>query len=172
MIAHAIFHLFDAVTALYGTPEGHASGLTKLLQYKVPTFIPRLMNDGQVLSVRPDFQLVRLADNPARYQLVATELEICPSAHGFAHAMQVGYGLRTDLVEMFAHWLDGRELLFVGTSQWSEFLLEQLAFCRALAQFGVRGRVLYDLPVATIAEEVRSGKRWQPPIFGIVSKPS
>ncbi|KPK05650.1 MAG: hypothetical protein AMJ56_15565, partial [Anaerolineae bacterium SG8_19] len=31
--------------------------------------------------------------------------------------------------------------------------------------------MLYDLPLATLAEEVRQGKRWQPPLFGIPYKP-
>jgi hypothetical protein len=106
------------------------------------------------------------------YQLVATELEICPSAQGFAHAMQVGYSLRTDLVELFARYLAGRPLIFVGTEQWSEFLFEQLAFCRALAEAGGQGYVLFDLPIRTIAEEVRAGQRWQLPLFGIHTKPS
>jgi len=171
-IAYAIFCLFDTVTTHYGTSTGAAWGLTALLENKVPDAIPRLTGEGRVLAVRPDFQLVRLTGAPARYQLVATELEICPSAHGFAHAMQVGYGLGTDLVEQFAQLLAGRELIFVGTNQWSEFLFEQLAFCRALAEIGAHGRVLYDLPVATIAEQVRNGERWQPPIFGIRSKPA
>jgi len=171
-IAYAIFCLFDTVTTHYGTPTGAAWGLNALLENKVPDAIPRLMGKGRVLAVRPDFQLMHLPGAPAHYQLVATELESCPSAHGFAHAMQVGYGLHTDLVEQFAKMLKGRELLFVGTNQWSEFLFEQLAFCRALAEIGARGRVLYDLPVATIAERVRNGERWQPPIFGIRSKPA
>jgi hypothetical protein len=94
-----------------------------------------------VLGVRPDFQLCVL-DRPPYYQLVATELEICPSAHGFAHALQLGYGLDTDLVAAFARLLGGRELLFAGTSQWSEFLFEQLAFCQALAERGARARAL------------------------------
>jgi hypothetical protein len=85
--------------------------------------------------------------------------------------MQVGYGLTPDLVECFARYLDGRELLFVGASQWSEFLFEQLAFCRALAEVGARGRVLYDLPIETLAAEVWQGRRWQPPMFGVKEKP-
>jgi hypothetical protein len=170
-IAQAIFCLFDTVTALYGTGEGAACGLTPLLEYKVPAHIPRLISRAPVLSVRPDFQLHAQPSRPGYYQFVATELEICPSAHGFAHAMQVGYGLRADLVEMFARFLHGRELIFAGTHQWSEFLFEQLAFCRALDKLGARGRVLYDVPVATIADRVRRGEQWQPPMFGIQVKP-
>lgn len=101
----------------------------------------------------------------------ATELEICPSAQGYAHAMQVGYGLNTDLADGFARLLKGRTLWFVGTEQWSEFLFEQLAFCRALNERGADGRVLYDLPVSRLAESIRRGERWQPPIFGVKSKP-
>jgi hypothetical protein len=175
-IGSAIFALFDAVTMLYGTPAGAKGGLDSLLNYKVPAHIPRLMSGGRVESVRPDFQLY----NPdamhfqsgLHLKLVATELEICPSTHGYAHAMQQGYGLPTDLVESFARYLAGRELLFVGTSQWSEFLFEQLAFCRALAELGAPGRVLYDLPLATLADNVRRGVRWQPPMFGIKTKPT
>jgi hypothetical protein len=102
---------------------------------------------------------------------VITELEICPSAHGFAHAMQLGYGLATDLVESFARYLDGRMLIFAGTSQWSAFLFEQLAFCQALDKVGARGRVIYDMPLKTIAEEARQGRLWQVPMFGIPEKP-
>ena len=129
------------------------------------------MGPGRVLGVRPDFQLCAL-DHPPYYRLVATELEICPSAHGFAHALQAGYQLDTDLVAAFARLLGGRELLFVGTSQWNEFLFEQLAFCRALAEVGARGRVLYDQPIATMAAQIRSGERWRTPMFGIAEQPA
>lgn len=189
-IGRAIFVLFDAVTGLYGTPAGFKGGLDALLNYKVPPTIPHLMSQGRVQSVRPDFQLVLTPETslpltpdprPPRRALrtrqpnphfVATELEICPSAHGYAHAMQAGYGLSPDLVAGFARYLQGRELLFVGAEQWSEFLFEQLAFCRALAEIGGRGRVLYDVPIATIAAEVRQGRRWQSPEFGIKEKPA
>lgn len=171
-IGTALFALFDAVIELYGTPAGAAGSLDSLLEYKIPAHIPRLISRSRVESVRPDFQLVLQtskvsAKRTFEVSLIATELEICPSAQGFAHAMQVSYNLPTDLVESFARYLDGRELLFVGASQWSEFLFEQLAFCRALAEVGARGRVLYDLPLSIIADEVRWGQRWQPPMFGI-----
>ncbi len=129
-----------------------------------------------MLSLRPDFQLCDTDE--AGLRLVATELEICPAAQGFVHAMQVGYGLEPDLARAFAQLfatgstLAGRELLFVGAQQWSEFLIEQLAFCRALAEHGVRARVLYDLPLQTLAREFRAGQRWQPPMFGVRAKPS
>jgi hypothetical protein len=170
-IGRSIFVLFDAVTALYGTPAGDTCGLNQLLEYKLPPAIPRLMGPGRVLGVRPDFQLCAL-DRPPYYRLVATELEICPSAHGFAHALQAGYQLDTDLVAAFARLLGGRELLFVGASQWNEFLFEQLAFCRALAEVGARGRVLYDQPIAAMAAQIRSGSRWRTPMFGIAEQPA
>ncbi|GAB4422189.1 MAG: hypothetical protein Fur0044_20020 [Anaerolineae bacterium] len=199
-IGRAIFVLFDVVTNLYGTSAGAKGGLDALLNYKVPPAIPRLMSQGRVDSVRPDFQLILppehlsqsqaaipdthhaprntpLASSPPRLtphapRFIATELEICPSAHGYAHAMQVGYGLPADLAAGFARYLQGRELLFVGAEQWSEFLFEQLAFCRALAEVGGRGRVLYDVPIATMAAEVNQGRRWQSPEFGIKEKPA
>lgn len=173
-IGAALFTFLDVVTALYGTAEGRAAGLTQLLDDKVPPHILRLMSAGRVESLRPDFQLVLEQDaaGALTYRFVATELEICPSAHGFAHAMQVGYGLPPDLVRAFATYLAGRELLFVGTHQWSEFLIEQLAFCRALAEVGARGRLLYNRPFHQLDREVRQQQRWQPPIFGVKQKPA
>ncbi|MCL4298574.1 MAG: hypothetical protein KJ077_22745 [Anaerolineae bacterium] len=173
-IGQAIFALFDAVTSLYGTPAGAAAGLDDMLTYKVPPNISRLISQGRVESVRPDFQLVSQTSKISKtfeVSFVATELEICPSAHGYAQAMQTGYGLPPDLVESFARYLNGRELLLVGTQQWSEFLFEQLAFCGALAEVGSRARVLYDLPVRVMADQIRQGQRWQPPLFGIKQKP-
>jgi len=170
-IGAALFALFDAVGQLYGTPAGAAGGLDQLLEYRVPADITRLHAPGQVLGVRPDFQLRPLL-KPPYYQLVATELEICPSAHGFAHAMQVGYGVPTDLIDAFVRLLDGRELLFVSTGEWSEFLFEQLAFCRALAEARARARLLCATPIAALAERVRQGECWQPPMFGIKRRPA
>lgn len=171
-IGPALFYFLDLVTSLYGTAAGAAAGVNHLLDTKVPVHIPRLMSAGRVESLRPDFQLVAELDaaGALHYRLAATELEICPSAHGFAHAMQVGYGLEPDLVRAFADYLNGRTLLFVGTHQWSEFLLEQLAFCRALAAVGAQGRVLYDRPVQQLAAEIVAGQRWQPPMFGVKQK--
>lgn len=173
-IGGALFRFFDVVTTLYGTAAGAAAGLTQLLDYKVPPHILRLMSGGRVESLRPDFQLIlqRDAAGAIGYQFAATELEICPSAHGFAHAMQVGYGLQPDLVRAFAAYLGERELLFVGTHQWSEFLIEQLAFCRALLAYGVRSRVLYDRPFRQLEQEIQQGQRWQPPLFGVKQKPA
>jgi hypothetical protein len=168
-IGKAIFLLFDTVMALYGTPQGAAAGLERLLEGRVPPELLALRSRTPVQSVRPDFQLVPQADG--QYRLVATELEICPSAQGFAHAMQVGYGLTPDLADGVAAWLAGRPLLFVGTEQWSEFLWEQLAFCRALAERGAQGYVLYDRPLTTLAAEIQAGRRWQPPLFGVETKP-
>ena len=88
-IGEAIFLLFDSVTTLYGTAEGADCGLNQLLDHKVPPHILCLRSGGRVQSVRPDFQLCLSGDGQG-YQLVATELEICPSAQGFAQAMQVG----------------------------------------------------------------------------------
>jgi hypothetical protein len=101
---------------------------------------------------------------------VLTEIEIAPSAQGFAHAMQVGYGLPTDLADCFATFLAGRTLLFVGTAQWSEFLFEQLAFCRALAERGATAFVLYDRSLQALTAEIAQGKRWVPPLFGVPTR--
>jgi hypothetical protein len=165
-IATAVFTFLDVVGDLYGAADGRP--LTDLLRHKLPAHIPQLVSQQRVLSLRPDFQLVQTA---AGLQLVATELEICPSAQGFAHAMQVGYGLETDLADAFARSLNGRPLFILGSQQWSEFLIEQLAFCRALAERGATAWVLYDRPLSSIAAEIATGRRWQPPMFGISRKP-
>lgn len=164
-IARAVFALCDALAAGYGVePE-----LTALLDYKAPSHLRAFASRAPVLSLRPDFQLCAAPEGGL--QPVATELELCPAAHGFAHAMQAGYGLEPDLARAFARLLAGRELLIAGTQQWSEFLIEQLAFCRALAECGARAVVTYDLTLETLAHEFRSGRRWQPPMFGVSSRP-
>jgi hypothetical protein len=165
-IGAAIFAFLDVLGDLYGTSEGRS--LTALLEYKVPTHLPRLVTSKQVLALRPDFQLL---ETEAGLQLVGTELEICPAAQGFAHAMQAGYGLAPDLADGYAHFLNGRRLLIIGTHHWSEFLFEQLAFCRALAERDAQGWVLYDRPLKSIADDVANGRHWEPPIFGIRHKP-
>jgi len=167
-IAGAVFALFDAVDALYGMAAGAACGLDTLLEHRVPAGLLRHTGGGPVLGVRPDFQLVREGGG---YRLVATELEICPSAQGFAHAMQLGYGLAPELARAYVAMLGGRELLVICASAWSEFLFDQLAFCRALAAAGARARVLCDLPLATLDDTIRRGLRWQPPLFGVRQLP-
>jgi hypothetical protein len=68
--------------------------------------------------------------------------------------------------------LNGRDLWIAATERWSEFLIDLLAFCRALESAGARARVLCDRPLAVIADEVRAGRRWQPPMFGVRQKPA
>ena len=170
-LGRAIFALLDAVRLLFAAPAGDACGLTALLLHKTPHRLSQWRDRSPVLSVRPDFQIVLDEQAAGGVRFAATELEICPSAQGYAHAMQVGYGLPTDLVDGFADFLHGRELLFVSSQQWSEFLFEQVAFCRALAGRGVRARVLLDRPIAAIADDVLHERRWQPPIFGVQVKP-
>ena len=163
----ALFALFDAVADL--VQDGASERLQHLLTYKVPASLQRLVGSERVLAVRPDFQLCPTAEGG--YRPVATELEICPSAQGFAHAMQVAYGLNPDLAEETARLLAGRSLLIVGAQSWSPFLFEQLAFCRALEEHGAEGRVLYDRPLTLLDEEVRAGSRWRPPLFGVPERP-
>ena len=159
-IGRALFALFDAIAELFDTSDE----LRALLTHRVPSHLPWLAGRESVLMLRPDFQLVAEGRD---VRLVATELEICPAAQGFATAMQTGYRLATDLADGLAALLGNRPLLFTGSAQWSEFLFEQLAFCRALAERGVAAYVLYDRPIADIAAEVRAGQRWVPPMFGV-----
>jgi hypothetical protein len=172
VVARALFLFFDTVIALYDAPTGEGHALRRLLEHKVPLqLLERATSSpAPVLALRPDFQVQRSATGT--YTFWATELEICPSAQGFAHAMQVGYGLRPDLVEAFSAILQGRPLLFAGVHEWSEFIFEQLAFCRALAEMthGVQAHVLFDRPLRQLASEVASGQRWQPPLFGVSTK--
>ncbi|MCA9924080.1 MAG: hypothetical protein KC421_17005, partial [Anaerolineales bacterium] len=76
----AVFALFDCVTTLFQQETDERIG--ELLRYKVPESLQEFVGNGRVLSVRPDFQLQQM--NNGRLQPVVTELEICPSAHGFA----------------------------------------------------------------------------------------
>lgn len=161
----AVFALLDTLTELYDANED----VHTLLRHDIPGHIPLLNGGEPVLMVRPDFQLVPTGNG---YQPVATEIEICPAAQGFAHAMQVGYGLETDLADHLADFLDGRLLLIVGTAQWSEFLFEQLTLCRALDERGASGSVVYDRPIARIAEDVARSRRWVPPMFGVPNRPA
>lgn len=167
-LGRAAFALLDAVTSLYQLDS--RPRLNQWLDHKVPAHLRRRTGTGRVSSIRPDIQLEPLPGG--RLRPVVTELEMCPSAHGFAHAMQVGYGVEPDLLQSFVRFLDGRMLLIAGTVQWSEFLFEQLAFCRALSMAGARAYVIYDQPVCHLAADVRSGKRWRIPMFGVRVKPA
>jgi hypothetical protein len=174
-ISWAVFALLDVVREMYGTDEGEVCGLNRLLNHKVPLHLRRLASKQPVLAVRPDFQIVQFSPWPRRpqegYKFVATELEICPSAQGFAHAMQLGYELELDLLRAAMQRLNGRELLIVCTQAWSEFIWDQLAFCKAIVEAGGRARLLLDIPIEKLAEQVRQKQRWVPPMFGIPNMP-
>jgi hypothetical protein len=159
----AVFALLDVLSELYDAPGGAA--VRALLGERVPPHIPRLVSRDPALMLRPDFQLH--ADADGRYRLVATELESCPAAQGYAHAMQVAYGLEADLADWFARFLRGRPLIFAGTVQWSELLFEQLAFCRALAERGETAYILYDRPLRDIAAQAARAELWAPPMCDV-----
>lgn len=161
----AFFALFDVAAQAYA----YAPGVRALLGSCVPEAIPRDMSAAPVLSLRPDFQLV--ADAAGGIRLVATELEVCPSAQGVASVLQTGYGLANDLVEAMCSLLDGRRLRIVMASAWSEFMWDQLVFCAALEAVGGRARLMFDIPTAQLCDEVARGERWVPPMFGIPSRP-
>jgi hypothetical protein len=168
-VGDALFQFVDAVWRVL--ESGSDPELAAQLRHRVPESLTSHFDLAPVLSFRPDFQLVPTGEPALPFRPVLTEIEIAPSAQGFAHAMQVGYGLSTDIADSFAAFLDGRTFYIVGTAQWSEFLFEQLAFCRALAERGATAFVLYDRPLATLAAEIARGERWQPPIFGIPTRP-
>lgn len=166
-IASAVFVFLDTLGILYDAPEGDA--LRALLTYRVPERLAGDASSAPVLMLRPDFQLV--VNDDGKFHLVATELEIAPAALGFADAMQAGYDLPRDLAAAVARLVDGYPLLLAGTSQWSEFLFEQLVFCRALEAHGADARVLFDEPIEVIASSAVAGQRWRPPMFGIRQQP-
>ncbi|KPK05651.1 MAG: hypothetical protein AMJ56_15570 [Anaerolineae bacterium SG8_19] len=94
-IGPALLTFIDAVVDLYR--NGSSQRLNRLLEYKVPDHIPHLVADGLIELLRPDFQLCPVAVDNSSFRLMITELEICPSAHGFAHAMQSAYYLDLSL---------------------------------------------------------------------------
>lgn len=155
-IGRALFLFTDAVSAeLRENPNG---AFAQRLHEKVPAHIAQTLSFAPVLMFRPDLQLVPTANG---LQFVLTEIEIAPFSEGCAHAMQLAYGVSADIVSAFATMLNGRELLFVGTHEWNQYQFDQLAFCKALAEHGIRGRVLYDRTVAQMEAEIERGDRWQ-----------
>ena len=161
-IGRSIFQFTDAVAdELRENPNG---AFAQQLYRKVPPHIAEVFDLSPMLMCRPDFQLV---PTPNGIQLVLTEIEIAPSSQSYAHAMQVAYGLPLDIAPAFAKLLGGRDLLFVGTHEWSWYLKDQLAFCKALAAHGARGRVIYDRSFAQMQTEIDAGERWQRPIPGL-----
>ena len=165
-IGNALFELTDAIAAeLREYPDGD---FAQLLSYKVPPAIAAHLDLAPVLSFRPDFQLVPTSDG---MQFVLTEIEIAPSSEGFVHAMQLAYGVPTDIVPAFARFLAGRELLFAGTHEWSIYQYDQLAFCNALAKYDANAYALYDRTIAQMEEEIQRGVRWQLPVIGINGTP-
>jgi len=154
--ARALFLLFDAVGELFGKDEV----LTRLLTHGRPDRIPALMTPGRMDFIRPDIVLATHPETKA-WLPVATELESAPAGHGMTHATQVGYKLPTETVDAFVRYLDGRRYLVVATNEWSEYVFEQAAFCRALAERGVEARLIFDRPLDEIHERARTG--WHKP---------
>ncbi len=165
-IGRSLFQYADAITAeLREQPDSYFS---RQLQQKVPVHIVETFSTAPMLMCRPDFQLVPTPDG---VQLVLTEIEIAPFSAGCAHAMQIAYGIPADIAPAFARMLHGRELLFVGTHEWSWYLYDQFAFCKALAVHGARGRILSDRTFDQMETEIQRGERWQLPIPGIEQPP-
>lgn len=155
-IGNAIFALTDAVAdELHENPTG---AFAQRLREKVPAHLAQTLNLAPVLMCRPDFQLVPTVDG---LQFVLTEIEIAPFSEGCAHAMQVAYDVEADTVPTFAHMLNGRELLFVGTHEWNRYIYDQLAFCKALAAQGARAAVLYNQTVAEMETAIQNGTSWR-----------
>ncbi len=167
-VGDAVFALYDVVAHLLATPACAPPELVELLGWKMPAAMRTFASPAPVLALRPDFQLVARG---GALDVAATELEICPSAQGFAHAMQVAAGLPPDLARAFAALLAGRTLWLVASAAWSEFLIEQLAFCRALEAEGARARLICTRTPAQLEADVVSGVRWSPPLFGVEREP-
>ncbi|MEM7117014.1 MAG: hypothetical protein AAF614_31570 [Chloroflexota bacterium] len=164
-IGRALFQFLDAVAAeLHENPNGR---FAQRLSHKVPADILAHLDLAPVHMFRPDFQIVPTNNG---LDFVLTEIEIAPFSEGCAHAMQLAYGVSPDVVPAFAQWLAGRELLFVGTHEWSIYQFDQLAFCKALAAHGAKGRVLYDRETAVMEAEIQAGQRWQLPLREVPQK--
>lgn len=166
-IGRSLFLFLDAVAdEMRENPDGP---FAQRLRYKVPAHIVSQLDLAPTCMFRPDFQLVQTEDG---FDFALTEIEIAPFSEGCAHAMQLAYGLALDAVPAFANWLDGRELLFVGTNEWSIYQFDQLAFCKALADHGAKGRVLYDRTTVEMEAEIQAGRRWQLPLREIANEPT
>ena len=155
-LGSGIFLLCDAVKQLYGQDKA----LTDLLDHKVPFYVPKLMDEGSVGIIRPDVVLVRDTQT-GRLRFVVTELESCPGGQGLTYAIQLAYGLSTDVVDRFVQYLSGRTFTVLATYQWAEYVWEQAAFCQALRERGVKAKILFDRSLDFLHE--RAKRRWKVP---------
>ncbi|OGY78746.1 MAG: hypothetical protein A3B74_03060 [Candidatus Kerfeldbacteria bacterium RIFCSPHIGHO2_02_FULL_42_14] len=153
-LADAVLLLNDAVTACYTSD----SALQDLLTRNVPSRIPQIMAPGTVDVIRPDIVIVREKDG---FRPVVTELESAPAGMGMLHAMEVGYGVDTTMLDRFIEYLDGRQYVIFATHQWAEYTFELAVFCQALRTRGVPAWIIFDRLLETVQEHAR--KTWQLP---------
>lgn len=146
-LGRAIFGLTDAVAALW---EGDHR-VRSLLQHRVPGRIPRIAARQRVSIIRPDIVLIPHGES---FRPVCTELESCPAGQGMTHAMQLAYGLPTEMVDRFIELLDGRPFTVVATNQWAEYVWDQASFVWALRERGVNARMVFDRPLNEIQIQV------------------
>lgn len=153
-VAAAVFLLYDAVHALWDEDVR----LRTLLEHKVPGRIPRLVDrTQQVRILRPDMVIVEDKDG---LRVVVTELESCPAGHGMMVAMQAGYSMPGDMVDVFVRYLAGRPYTVIATSEWLEYVFDQAVFCAALRKRGVDARIIFDCPLTELGT---IAKRWEAP---------
>ncbi len=156
-IGRALSLGFKAVRACYESD----TSLRHLLNFGKPDCIPELMLGDHVGLMRPDI-VVHKDIVTGELRPVITELESCPGGQGMAHAMEVGYGLPTTMLDGYIRWLRGRKLRVIATSDWSEYTWEQACFIEALRKKGVDAEIWFDSPLRKIHERVQI--EWTPHI--------
>ncbi len=146
---------FQAVRDVYA----ESAGLRNLLNYRRPERIPALIEGSNVGIMRPDIVIVK---DPGTGELrpVITEFESCPGGQGMAHAMELGYGLPTSMLDGYLRLLKGRRYIVLATNEWAEYAWEQGCFVKALRAAGVNAELWFDKPLAQIHDRVRTA--WQP----------
>ncbi len=157
ILGRTIFQMFDYLAQEYGKDLG----LTRLLNHKVPTTIPRIVEfgkqgeRGRVEIIRPDIVLIK--DQTGKLVPVVTEIESAPAGFGMGHAMQVGYGLPNTAVEAMIEFLDGRPLVVFATHEWAEYTWDIASFLSALRARGVEAELWFDRPLAEVHAQAQ---RW------------
>lgn len=154
-IARALALGFQAVRELWDTtPE-----LRTLLTRGKPAHIPTLMLGDQIGLMRPDITIVK-DPKTGILRPVITELESCPGGQGMAHAMEVGYGLNTTMVDAYLRLLAGRRYIVYATHQWSEYVFDQAVCVQALRERGIDAEIWFDRPLRQIHDNAQ--RDWVP----------
>jgi len=149
-LGQALALAFKAIHALHKSNPG----VQHILNHGRPDRIPALMQGGPVMLMRPDIVVVK---DPVTGVLrpVITEFESCPAGQGMSHAMELGYGLDTTMLDGYVRLLDGRKLIVFATNEWAEYVWDQAVFVAALRERGLDAEIWFDTPLQQIHDAVR-----------------